>query len=398
VRPTVRWASLAVVACLSAGPAWAQARSQTLDLQGLQQPARAPLTLTPTFTVTEEYNDNILLDNRDKRWDLITGFTPGLALNWESPVHRLNAAYSFTSEIYARNHEFDDALARQNFTLDSFYRFDPTVTVSLTDVFTSDNNTNAIGREGIATGRTRSYGNTLAPGVVWRIDDVWTSRTTASYTTERFSGGQLQNSTVYRIETDLDRRITTRLTGTAGYEFEYIDVQPDRATVHTPRVGFSYQITETITVAANGGPAFVLEERHSMLVTPVARATYTQRVFFGSFGFSFDRSIGVAGGLGGPTEDTSVGGTVRVTTLLKGLVLSFAPTYTIAKSTDIDERAVTVPLQATYRVTPWLALVGAYQFFRQRSGSTGVGTDLATDADQNRVSIGLQFGYPIPFN
>ena len=58
-------------------------------------------------------------------------------------------------------------------------------------------------------------------------------------------------------------------------------------------------------------------------------------------------------------------------------------------------------LQATYRVTPWISLIGGYQFFRQRSDGTEVariGTFIATDADQNRVFFGVQFGYPIRFD
>ena len=50
----------------------------TLDPQELQPTRRAPLTITPSFTITEEYNDNVLLDNRNRVSDFITGFTPGI--------------------------------------------------------------------------------------------------------------------------------------------------------------------------------------------------------------------------------------------------------------------------------------------------------------------------------
>jgi hypothetical protein len=409
----MRWAGVAIVIALIAAPAWAQAPQvgrpgeQPPDPQGLQQPLRAPLTLTPTLSVTEEYNDNLLLDNTNRRWDFITTFTPGLGLNWESAVHRLAAVYSFTSEIYARTPEFNGALNRQSFTLDSFYKIDPTVTVSLTDRFSYDNNTNAINPQGISSGRTRSWGNTVAPAVTWRLSDVWTTRANASYELQRYLETDLQNSDIYRLELGLDRRITSQLTGTVGYEFDYISIGPDdRSTVHTPRLGFTYQVTNTITVSANGGPAFQIRDGHLEQVTPLARASYTQRLFFGSVGLTFDRTVGVAGGLGGTTENTTMAGSVQVTTLAKGLILSFAPSYTIAQSPNnsIDTRALTVPLQVTYRLTSWLSLVGAYQFFHQRSegsatAQTGqTGQSLAINADQNRVWFGVQFGYPITFN
>jgi len=51
-------------------------------------------------------------------------------------------------------------------------------------------------------------------------------------------------------------------------------------------------------------------------------------------------------------------------------------------------------------VADGIALIAAYQFFYQRSDSlalTPAGTAIATDADQNRLWIGVQFGYPIKF-
>ena len=48
-----------------------------------------------------------------------------------------------------------------------------------------------------------------------------------------------------------------------------------------------------------------------------------------------------------------------------------------------------------------VSLIGGYQFFHQRSDSTAVstlGNPIATDADQNRVFFGIQFGYPIRFD
>jgi hypothetical protein len=67
----------------------------------------------------------------------------------------------------------------------------------------------------------------------------------------------------------------------------------------------------------------------------------------------------------------------------------------------VDVQSFTAALQATYRITPWLSLIGGYQFFRQRSDSaalTNAGTTIANDADQNRVFFGVQFGYPIRFD
>jgi hypothetical protein len=49
-------------------------------------------------------------------------------------------------------------------------------------------------------------------------------------------------------------------------------------------------------------------------------------------------------------------------------------------------------------VTAWLTAVAAYNFFKQRGGgSTTAGDPGTVDVDQNRVFVGLQFGYPLRF-
>jgi hypothetical protein len=48
-----------------------------------------------------------------------------------------------------------------------------------------------------------------------------------------------------------------------------------------------------------------------------------------------------------------------------------------------------------------MAAVASYQFFRQRTDGVvlnRLGQVTAEDADQNRVFVGLQFGYPFTFD
>jgi hypothetical protein len=129
-------------------------------------------------------------------------------------------------------------------------------------------------------------------------------------------------------------------------------------------------------------------------------------MFFGAIGASFDRQVSTAGGLGGTTDNTTVGARVDVTTLMRGLTLSLAPRYNWIKSPDDRERRIDVesfimPLTATYRFTAWVAAVARYQFFRQRTDGvilSRTGQVQAEDADQNRIFVGLQFGYPFGFD
>jgi hypothetical protein len=376
-----------------------------LDPQELQPARRAPLTITPSFTLSEEYNDNVLLDNRDRQSDFITGFTPGINIAFERPTYRLSAGYNFTAELFARQTQENHAFDRQNFFLDTMWRVDPQLTLSLTDTFIFSTDTNLISSSQVSSGRDRSYSNVLGAGAGYVLDQFWTLRAGGSWTLERFSNPRAEDSDVYRATVGADRRLTSTLTAGVSYEFGYFDIQREpNVTTHTPRLGARWKATDTISVALSGGPIVEVFENDGTRVTPAVTFSYGQRVFFGSFGVAYDRSIGTAAGLGGPTDDDLVSGYLTVTNLTRGLVVQFFPRYSIVKSPNgdrIDIKAFTASLQVTYRLTDYVAVIGGYQFFHQRSNSTQLSTlglPLANDADQNRVFFGLSFGYPIKFD
>jgi len=393
----------------TAQPAAAQAYRRPLqrlaDPQELAEPRRAPFTITPSITIAEEYNDNVLLNNDNKQWDFITFFTPGIAVEAEGPTYRLVGSYYFTSEIYARESRRSHAFDRHNLELDALYRLDPRTTLTLTDALVFDTNTNLIAPEGVATGRDRAWGNTLSPGVSWQADPRTTLRGGASWSVLRFDSAELIDSDVYRAFVAVDRAVTPRLTGSLSYEYNFFDIERQQnAHAHIPRVGATYRFTPTLTGSLAVGPIVEIFEDDETRITPAVTAGLRQRMPWGAVGLLYDRSLGTGGGLGGPTENQTIGAFVEVTTLMRGLTIDVGPRYSIvesARGNAIDVESFTFPVTATYRVTPWLAFVGSYIFFHQRSDSvviTSSGTAIASDVDQNRVWVGVQLGYPIRFD
>jgi hypothetical protein len=375
------------------------------DPQRLQQPRRVPFTLTPSLTISEEFNDNIFVDNDRKEWDFVTGFTPGLAINFEDATRRLNAAYSFTAEVFAREQSESHAFDRQSFLGEALWRVNPQLTLSLADTFAFSTDTNLIGTESVSTGRDRAWSNALTGGAAWQFDRLTALRGGAGWTVERFDDEDAQDSDVYRTDVFLDRRLSPRLSGAAGYQFAYFDIdREERTYVHTPRVGLTWEATQTLTLALSGGPSFELKEESSTRITPAVTAGFRHQLPFGAWGIGYDRAIGTAGGLGGTTDNQFISAFLDITTLARGLIVQVSPRYAIEESPrddTIDVQSFTLGIQATYRITPVIALVAGYQFFHQRSDSTALttaGTPLATDADQNRVFVGIQFGYPIRFD
>ena len=383
------------------------------DPQRLQMPVRAPLTIVPSVTVSEEYNDNVNLSNANRQSDFITSIQPGLAVSLESATYRLAAGYSFSADMYAREPGRNSAFDRQNFDLDTQWRPTEQLTLTLLDTFLATINTNLISPEGVSTGRDRAWANSLRGGAGYRLNPFTTVRGDASYTVQRYSSAALEDADIYTADVAVDRVLSPTLTGTLAYEVGYFDIEFEPATwVHTPRLGVSYRLTETITLSLSGGPSFEIPESNNLgrdsRVTPAITASYEQRTFFGSVRADFDRRIGVAAGVGGPTDNTSVGARADLLTLMRGLTLSLAARYTWVESPGgqqprIDIQTFSLPLTVTYRITAWIAAVAGYQFYRQRTGDGPVvnqrsGLIIAEDADQNRVFVGLQFGYPFTFD
>jgi len=381
--------------------AFAQLLRPPTDPQGLQQPRKAPMTLTPSITVNEEFNDNIFLDNTRKEWDLLTRFTPGVSFEVGEPTYRLAAGYFFTADLYARHPELDHAFDNHSLIADALWKATSRLTFNAFETFTFTTDTNLVNQESVATGRARSYSNYIGGGAAYQLDRLTTVRGGVSWVVQRYQSTDLFDSDTYGVDAALDRVLTPRLTGTVAYEYKFFDIQrlPNTVT-HTPRVGGSYRFTDTITGTIMAGPTF--ESDGASHITPAVTAALRQRYSWGSAGLDYTRAVGTAGGLGGTAVNQSGGATVQLTSLLPRLVLQGSARFTSSESHDdrIDVRGFTLPVQAIYTLRQGVGLIAAYQFFHQRSDSravTSAGTPLATDADQNRVWVGVQFGYPFKF-
>ncbi len=360
--------------------------------------ARGPFVIIPTLTLAEEYNDNVFLNNNRRKSDYITHASPGLRVVMESPGYRLSAGYFATAEKYLHQEQLDSLFHTQGFFIDGTYQVTPLVSLSLNDTLVASDFTNTASPEGIATGRTRSVGNTLTPGVAWQLSPRTSVQFLGSYTLQRFNSNNAHDSDVYRLSANLNHDLSPRLRGTVGYQVSYLDIEGQAGTTsQSPRAGLTYQFTPALTGSVSAGPTFTTGSENQ--VSGAGTVSLTQRLAFGSASLSYDRSIAVAGGLGGPTENQSIAGAVRVTTLAQGLALDLAPTYTISKSIgreNIDVKALRVVLRAAYQVTPWLGLLASYNFFQQHTETTVTASGLTVnDVDQNRVFLGLQFGFPI---
>jgi hypothetical protein len=359
-------------------------------------PAPGPITFTPSLTISEEFNDNVFLSNEDKRSDFITQFTPAFTLALQQPGFQLTAGYSFTAAIYANEDQLNDIANRHNFLTQVSWAATPQVTLSLMDRFTYDRNSYAASVSGISSGRREAFSNVFGATADFKVTQRATWNLSGAYTLEGFGGADSQDSSVYHVGTGFDYVATPRLTLTAGYSFEYFDIEDETASyTHTSRVGGTYQITPTLSATLSGGPSVLVSDGDSS-VSPAVTASLSKVVSWGSMGLFYDRSIGTAGRFGGPSDNQTFGGNITAATFLRGLFVDFSPRYTISKTDDTarsrtDIEALTLNVSFSYQLARYVAIVGAYTFLNQRTSGDGN----SADVDQNRISLGLQFGYPI---
>jgi hypothetical protein len=371
------------------------------ELLRLLVPARGPVTLTPSIAISEEFNDNIFSNNEMREWDFITSVTPALTLVVNQRSFQLSAGYSLSADIYARNYDLSRGLDRQNLVLNASYAAAAGLTLFATDRFVYDYNTNLLGSQGFSTGRQEGWSNDITAGLVWQMTRSNSLTVSGSYNLLRFKGdGNGTDSDTYSLQGGLTHAFTPRLSGYLNYGFAYIDAQgQENSTTHTPTLGLSYAITQTLTANVSGG-ADITNIAGDILVSPAIVARLSQAFKSGSVNVSYSRGVGIAGGFGGATDSQTISGALMLTTLAQGLVFVFTPSYRIAQSVgqrqvgQIDVKAVTVNLAATYQIAEFISLFGEYQFFQQRTG----GSSEEVNVDQNRVRFGLQFGYPFSFD
>src|SRR5213594_1544354 len=204
-----------------------------LELLGLLIPGaqRGPVTLTPSISVSEEYNDNIFLDNRNRQWDFITSFSPALTLYVNRPSYQLSAGYSFGADLYAREDRLSNAFDRQNFVATGLYRLTPVLTLTASDAFAFNRNSNVVAPQGFSSGRQASWNNTFTPGMTWQMSPRDSLGLSATYGVLRFEGaGTGADSDTLGFQSNLTHAFTPRFSGIIGYGFTYLNPEDRKST------------------------------------------------------------------------------------------------------------------------------------------------------------------------
>src|SRR5262249_33701115 len=176
-----------------------------------------------------------------------------------------------------------NGFARQNLVASGLYRLSRDLTLTLSDAFINDRNSNRVTSLNFSTGSQEFWTNHFLPGMTWQMTPLNTLSLSATYDFLRYGGsGSGVDSDTYGFQASVSHAFTRRFSGNVGYAFTYLDLrgEPNSAT-HTPTVGFSYVITPTLTASVSGG-ASITELAGDTFVKPAGTVSLVQVFSFGS--------------------------------------------------------------------------------------------------------------------
>jgi hypothetical protein len=277
------------------------------------------------------------------------------------------------------------------------------LTLFASDQFTYEYNTNLLGSQGFSTGRQEGWSNNVTAGLTWHVTRSDSLNLSVGYDLFRFGGnGDGVDSDTYSVQAGVTHDFSPRFSSYLNYAFSYIDArEQDSSMTHSPTLGLSYQFTRDITGRVSGGAGITTGLDGGVNVSPVISASLEKTFKAGAVSATYSRGVEIASGFGGPTDSQTISGSLVLTALARGTLVVFTPSYRIAQSVSsqqvgqIDVRAITLTLAATYQLFQYVSIFADYQFFQQRTGGSSTSQ---RDVDQNRVRVGLQFGYPISFD
>jgi len=96
------------VATTAAAPDESDLRHQLQRHSEFGSPLGGGWTFTPSITLQEAYTDNILNTQSNRRWDLLTLATPGIAINGDTPRAQVRLNYGPQFRLAARTPEQDN--------------------------------------------------------------------------------------------------------------------------------------------------------------------------------------------------------------------------------------------------------------------------------------------------
>lgn len=351
------------------------------------------LTLTPSLTLSEEYDDNVLLSPTDRQSDFVTTVNPGLRLTLKESPWTVTAAASLRAVYYGERSELNSSTDNRQGHFAIEFRPTPRLTASLSDTVVRSLDPGEVDPEtGIITGRFASTRNSLRPAVSYQLNPLTRIHLQYAFTILRSDSTLVQESDTHEAGLSVERELTPRTSGTLRYDFGHFQTEdgPGRD-AHLPAIGLVHSLSPTTQVAADAGPLVREKPDGKTEITLGGRVRYNQDFSRGRLSLSYDRSARVAGVRG----EAAAAQTLRLNVNYRvgpavTVALESGVTATREPEVAVDFLVYSAAIRVDYQLLRWLSVNAGY---RHQSQDDRAGP---LDIERNVIFIGLTASPDVP--
>lgn len=394
------------------------AAAQPLFDEGERTPKEPPqFHFTPSLSVAELYDDNILLRSIRRESDLITRVRPGLTIAVDQARVRWLTDLSAEAEFY-RDHP-DLSTYDRSQTLDTrlTIRPDPRWTFEFGDTFVHSNDPvgrltpGAFGTVGttppagggaappvdpggeLILQRTEYYRNVLSLRGAYRLTPRMTADVEGITRLTEFKDDRLIDSSSDEIRGSLPYILTSVATVTPQYQYRNFYFRHRGHTeAHTASLKMDHRFSSTLTGRASGGAILIVDRgtvRPDFLFGLGADQSYSETIIFRA---DYTRDVAVVGGLAGTFATNIFSGsmTAHVTQAFDSIVAGSWAIQQAILSSQSNLDTLRFRLEEQIKFTTWLKIFLSYEFMKQNYHSG------ARDIYNNRIFVGLTFSETYP--
>ena len=368
--------SLATVVASSPSSSWAQVAAQLGATPGWY--------VTPSASLTEQYDDNVFLSSSKRESDFLTRITPGFKAGYHSTPFTLLGNFSFDSEIFAEHPELGGAANGKQVGLQTSYMPTQVLTLGLNATFTETQTPGLLNAQtGIEQGRARSTRVSASPTVAYKLTPLTTGHASYSYTTSDANG---LTTVGHQAGLGLARQLTPVDTGTVDYGLSVTESDGASSTTsHTLTAGWSRRFTERTGVSLRAGPRFT-----EGAINPEINAELSHKFKTAQLALNYYWSESTLAGQAGTVKAQGVSASLTAE-LLKSLTAAVAPsvrqTSSEHNSNSPDVTVYGVDASVSYQLTRWLTANAAYHFTFQQQRPA--------DIEHSTISIRFDVIYPL---
>lgn len=336
----------------------------------------AELRITPTISVSEEYNDNLFETETNRKSDYITRTLPGLSFLYTAPFWKWDLAYNFDYRHYARGLRNDENThnLRANGSLNLIENL---LFLDVSDVYSRvslDVARNAA-NEGLFVNQTDQNLLTVSPYFQFRPTDTISLKTGYVYTNNWYSDPRSPARSRHSGLIELSYTMNPKVLVTTTYRMDREDSSIGRFYRHELYAGPRYEYAERSFISAMGGLSRTDYDRGLEVMNPYWSVGVTHS--FDTVTANLSSSIRYT--------DDPLGGAVRESNYISlslqktihggslGIISSYSELYDINRQTTTTER-LTAGVNGNYEIYPHLnARVGfTFENYRyvSRHGTT----------------------------